>query len=68
MPSELRQRVRSNYYDYSIVIVTEVLRNNQTYFLVKMENENEYLTLKVNEDEMTVFEKTSKARYDNERA
>jgi len=62
MPSELRQRVRSNYYDYSIVIVTEVLRNNQTYFLVKMENENEYLTLKVNEDEMTVFEKTSKAR------
>jgi len=62
MPSELRQRVRSNYYDYSIVIVTEVLRNNQTYYLVKMENENEYLTLKVNEDEMTVFEKTSKAR------
>jgi len=62
MPSELRQRVRSNYYDYSIVIVTEVLRNNQTYFLVKMENENEYLTLKINEDEMTVFEKKSKAR------
>jgi hypothetical protein len=62
MPSELRQRVRSNYYDYSIVIVTEVLRNNQTHYLVKMENENEYLTLKVNEDEMTVFEKTSKAR------
>jgi len=62
MPSELRQRVRSNYYDYSIVIVTEVLRNNQTYFLVKMENENEYLTLKINEDEMTVFGKKSKAR------
>ena len=62
MPSELRQRVRSNYYDYSIVMVTEVLRNNQTYFLVKMENENEYLTLKINEDEMTVFEKKSKAR------
>jgi len=62
MPSELRQRVRSNYYDYSIVIVTEVLRNNQTYYLVKMENEKEYLTLKINEDEMTVFEKTSKAK------
>jgi hypothetical protein len=62
MPSELRQRVRSNYYDYNIVIVTEVLRNNQTYYLVKMENKNEYLTLKVNEEEMAVFEKTSKAR------
>ena len=62
MPSELRQRVRINYYDYSIVIVTEVLRNNQTYYLVKMENEKEYLTLKINEDEMTVFEKTSKAK------
>ncbi len=62
MPSELRQRVRSNYYDYNIVIITEVLRNNQTYYLVKMENKNEYLTLKVNEEEMAVFEKTSKAR------
>ena len=62
MSSELRQRVKSNYYDYTIVIVTEVFRNNQTYYLVKMENQNEYVTLKINEDDMIVFEKTTKAK------
>lgn len=60
MPLDLRQRVRSNYYDHNIVIVTEVSRNNQIYYLVKMENTKEYLTVKVGEDEMGVFEKTKK--------
>lgn len=62
MPSDLRQRVRSNYYDHNISIVTEVQRNNQTFYLVKMENENEYLTVKVADDEISVFEKTKKMK------
>lgn len=61
MPSDLRQRVRSNYYDHQILIVTEVARNNQVSYLVKMESEKEFLTLKVNDEEMTVFERTKKA-------
>jgi hypothetical protein len=60
MPSDLRKRVKSNYYDHTIMIITEVIRNNQNYYLVKMENEKEYLTLKVTEEDMTVFEKTHK--------
>ena len=62
MDADLRRLVRSNYYDHNIVIVTEVIRNNQLYYLVKMENEKEYLTLKVTDEEMTVFEKTVKAK------
>ena len=62
MPSDLRQRVRSNYYDHNISIVTEVERHNQTFYLVKMENENEYLTVKIADDEMSVFEKTTKTK------
>ncbi|MBL7700197.1 MAG: hypothetical protein JNK79_18665 [Chitinophagaceae bacterium] len=60
MPLDLRQRVKSNFYDHNIVIVTEVTRNDQTYYLVKMENVKEYLTVKVGEDEITVFERTGK--------
>jgi hypothetical protein len=60
MPSELRQRVKSNYYDHHITIVTEVDRNYQTYYLVQMENEKEYLTLRIGNDEMTIFEKKDK--------
>ena len=62
MPSDLRRLVKSNYYDHNIAIVTEVNRHNQTYYLVKMENEKEYLTLKISDEEMTVFEKTNKIK------
>ena len=62
MDADLRRLVRSSYYDHNIVIVTEVIRNNQLYYLVKMENEKEYLTLKVTDEEMTVFEKTVKGK------
>jgi len=60
MTPELRKRVRSHYYDHSIVIVTEVTRFNQTYYLVKMENEKEYLTVRVSDGEMSEFEKVNK--------
>jgi hypothetical protein len=62
LPEELRHRVRSNYYDYRIDLVTEVVRNSHTYYLVKMENEKEYLTIKIADDEMTEFQKTTKAK------
>jgi hypothetical protein len=60
MPIYLRRQIKSNYYDHEIVIVTEVSRNHQTFYLVKMENKREFLTIKVADDEMTVFEKISR--------
>ena len=60
MSRSLRHRVKSNYYDHTIVIVTEVSRNNEVYYLVKMENPKEYLTLRITDDDISVFEKIDK--------
>ena len=62
LPTEIRRLVRSTYYDYTIVIATEVVRNEHVSYLVKMENANEFLTVKVNDGELSVFEKTTKVK------
>ena len=58
----IRHLVRSTYYDYGITIATEVARNERVSYLVKMENDKEYLTVKVNDGELSVFEKTTKVK------
>ena len=62
LPTEIRRLVRSTYYDYTIVIATEVVRNEHVSYLVKMENANEFLTVKVDDGELSVFEKTTKVK------
>lgn len=62
LPSDIRHLVRSTYYDYRIVIATEVERNEHVSYLVKMENDKEYLTIKVDDGELSVFEKTTKGK------
>jgi hypothetical protein len=62
MPMDLRQRVKNIYYYHNILMTTEVTRNNQTYYLVKMENEKEFLTIKISDDDMSVFEQTVKIK------
>ena len=62
MPRALRHMVKSTYYDYSIQLVTEIVRNRTTYFLVKMQNANQILTLRVVDGEISVFEKIEKSR------
>ena len=62
LPAEVRHLVRSTYYDYSIAIATEVVRHGQVSYLVKMENDKEFLTVKVDDGELSVFEKTTKVK------
>jgi hypothetical protein len=62
LPTDVRHLVRSTYYDYGITIATEVARNERVSYLVKMENDKEYLTVKVNDGELSVFEKTTKVK------
>jgi hypothetical protein len=62
MPKELRHLVKSTYYDYTIDNVTEVQRKEYVSYLVKMQNEKEFLTLKVIEGEMYPFEKIEKSK------
>jgi hypothetical protein len=62
MRKELRHLVKSTYYDYEILQVTEIERNGSTSYLVKMQNEKEYLTVKVIDGEMYPFEKMNRAK------
>lgn len=62
LPPDIRHLVRSTYYDYRIAIVTEVVRNEHVLYLVKMENDTAYLTIKVDDGELSVFEKTTKGK------
>jgi hypothetical protein len=61
MPMELRHLVKRSYYDYSIELVTEVQRNLKTSYLVKMQSSNEFLTLKVVDGEIALYERLEKA-------
>lgn len=60
MSPSLRHLVKSTYYDYKIVLVTEITRNSNLSFVVKMEGEKEYLTLKIFDGDIIEYEKISK--------
>jgi hypothetical protein len=63
LPTEVRHLVRSTYYDYTIAIATEVVRNGNVSYLIKMENDKEYLTVKFdNAGEVSVFDRTTKVK------
>ncbi len=59
---QLRHLVKSNFYDYAIDHITEVERNNHTYYLVKMSNNKEYVTVHISDGEITIFEKMHRLR------
>jgi DNA-dependent RNA polymerase auxiliary subunit epsilon len=60
MPADLRRLVKSNYYDHNIEVVTEVSTAMKTFHIVKMENQKEYLTLKIVDGEISIFERLNK--------
>ena len=57
LPKEVRAEVRSEYYDYAIGHVTEVNQAQLVVYLVHIENEQEWKTIRVAADgEMEVAE------------
>ena len=60
MSPSLRHLVKSMYYDYKIVLVTEITRKSNLSFVVKMEGEKEYLTLKIFDGDIIEYERISK--------
>ena len=53
---DIRHRIKTQYYDYSISIVTEVNYHGKIAYLVKMENKISWKTIKVVDGEMEVTE------------
>jgi hypothetical protein len=56
MPRDVRALVRSEYYDYTIGWVKEVNQAQLVVYLVHIENEQEFKTIRVADGEMTVAE------------
>jgi hypothetical protein len=60
LPAGVRARVKSVYYDYPIGWVKEVDQLQQVVYLIHIENEQEWKTIRVSEDEMEEAESYSK--------
>ena len=51
---EIRHLVKSNYYDFNIFRVTEIQAKNKTAFIIQLEDNTSWKTIKVVDDEMEV--------------
>jgi len=53
---EIYKQVRSKYFDYKIFVVTEITAENKIVYLVKLEGDNSWKTVRIAGDEMEVVE------------
>jgi len=61
LPENVRAMVKSIYYDYSITMVEEInLHDDQTIYLVHMQDENTWKILKIADREMSIVEDFNK--------
>ena len=60
LPTHIRHLVKSAYYDFSIYHVNEVTANKATAYLVKIEDNTSWKTIRVVDGEMDVLEAYSK--------
>jgi hypothetical protein len=60
LPSETRAMVKGTYYDYKITLVEEITLRQQTIYLVHIEDETTWKTVRVSDSEMTVIEDFNK--------
>jgi hypothetical protein len=60
LPADVRHRVRSTYYDYSIFHINEVSANDKVAYLIKIQDNNSWKTIKVMDGEMEVAEEFQK--------
>ena len=56
LPKDVRQLIKSNFYDYSITQVSEVQKDGSTGYFVKIEDKNSIKTIRVINEEWEVVE------------
>jgi hypothetical protein len=56
MPADVRHLIKSNFYDYTIVQVSEVVKDNTTGYFVKVEDKSSIKTIRVIGEEYEVIE------------
>lgn len=60
LPPEIRNLVKSTYYDFNIYHINEVSADGIISYLIKIEGKTSWKTIKVTNDEMEVVEEYSK--------
>jgi hypothetical protein len=60
LPREVRQLVKSTYFDFSIYRVAELFISDKTVYLVTLESNESWMKISVIDGEMTVVEKFRK--------
>jgi hypothetical protein len=60
LPRDIRHMVKRNYYDYTIFLVQEVHVGDKTAYLVKIEDEKTFKTIRVVDGEMDEYESYNK--------
>lgn len=56
LPAEVRHAVKSNFYDYAILYVTEVQKNDAVAYFIKMQDSTTIKTIRVVNEECEVME------------
>jgi hypothetical protein len=62
LPTSVRHLVKSEYYDFSISQITEVCRNGNIAYLIDIEDQSSWKTIKVFDNDMEVVEEFSKSQ------
>lgn len=60
LPAPVWHRVKTVYYEYSIIWVNQIEINNKIIYVVHLENENTYKNVKVTDEDMDVMEEIEK--------
>ena len=62
MPADIRKIVRSEYYDYSIILAAEVQQDKRGIWVITMENSNEQIIVRVEDNDMEQVQKFKKSK------
>jgi hypothetical protein len=60
LPEDVREFVKSQYYDYSIGWVKEVKQEGSLVYVIDLENDNEWINLAVQDGETRILKQFSK--------
>ena len=62
MPADIRHMVRSAYYDYSIILVSEITSRGKTRFEIKLEDKTSFKEVKIDDNGMEVTKEFRKSK------
>jgi hypothetical protein len=61
LSQDMRRLIKREYYDFSIFLVVEIEKDNKMVYIVKMENRDALITVRIWEDEMQEIENYRKS-------